>query len=65
MKDYILYPLANQPLLCTYVNKKIKKKNNKVVLYQSRAKIDGSIVCHLGEVHLKRKAKGDIQKFIY
>ena len=65
MKDYLLYPLINQPMLCTYVSKQIKKRNNKVVLYQSRAKISGSIVCHLGEVHLKRKAKGDIQKFIY
>lgn len=65
MKDYLLYPLINQPMLCTYVSKQIKKRNNKVVLYQSRAKISGSIVCHLGEVHLKRKAKGDIQKLIY
>jgi len=65
MKDYLLYPLINQPMLCTYVSKQIKKRNNKVVLYQSRAKISGSIVCQLGEVHLKRKAKGDIQKFIY
>lgn len=65
MKDYLLYPLENQPMLCTYVNKQINRKNNKVVLYQSRAKIIGSVVCHLGEVHLKRKAKGDIQKLIY
>lgn len=65
MKDYILYSPLNQPMLCTYVNKEIKKKNNKVVLYQSRAKIIGSVVCHLGEVHLKKKAKGDIQKYIY
>jgi aspartate aminotransferase-like enzyme len=65
MKDYISYPLINQPMLCTYVTKEIKKKNDKVVLYQSRAKIKGSVVCHLGEVHLKRKAKGNIQKLIY
>lgn len=65
MKDYISYPLINQPMLCTYVTKEIQRKNDKVVLYQSRAKIRGSVVCHLGEVHLKRKAKGDIQKLIY
>jgi len=65
MKDYLSYPLINQPMLCTYVSKEIKKKNDKVILYQSRAKIEGSVVCHLGEVHLKRKAKGDIQKLIY
>ena len=65
MKNFIPYPLINQPMLCTYVTKEIKKKNDKVVLYQSRANITGSVVCHLGEVHLKRKAKGDIQKLIY
>ena len=36
------------------------KKNKKVILYQSRADIDGSVVCHLGEVHLKKKALGKI-----
>ena len=42
------------------VNKKIIKKDKKTILYQSRADITGSVVCHLGEVHLKRKAKGKI-----
>ena len=65
MNKYLLYPKSHQPLLCTYVNKQIKRKNDKVVLYQTRAKIKGSVVCHLGEVHLKRKSKGDIQKFIF
>ena len=27
MKDYLLYPLINQPMLCTYVSKQIKKRN--------------------------------------
>lgn len=65
MQHHLAYPLVHQPMLCTYVTKEIKKKNNKVVLYESRAKINGSIVCHLGEVHLKRKAKGDILNLIY
>jgi aspartate aminotransferase-like enzyme len=65
MKNYLIYQKNHQPLLCTYINKKIKKRNNKVILYQTRAKIKGSVVCHLGEVHLKRKSKGNIQKFIF
>ncbi len=59
-KDIILYPNLNQPHLCTYTTKKIYTNNPKVILYQSRAKINGSVVCHLGEVHLKKKAKGKI-----
>ncbi len=65
MKNYLIYPNQNQPLLCTYVDKKVKKRNKNVILYETRAKISGSVVCHLGEVHLKRKAKGDIQNYIF
>ena len=64
MASFLSYPKENQPLLCTFVKKKIRRKSNKVVLYQSRAKINGSIVCHLGEVHLKRQSKGKILDFI-
>lgn len=60
MQNYLNYEIDQQPNLCTLVNKKIIKKDNKTILYQSRADIVGSIVCHLGEVHLKRKAKGEI-----
>ena len=56
-KNELIYPKRNEPLLCTYVNKKIYARNKNVVLYQSRAKIDGSVVCHLGEVHLKKNQK--------
>ena len=63
-KNYLYYPKENQPKLCTLINKKIKSLNKNVVLYQSRANIDGSVVCHLGEVHLKKKAKGKIIDFI-
>ncbi len=48
----------NQPLLCTRVNLKISTTNPAAVLYASRHQIEGSIVCHLGEVHLGRDAKG-------
>jgi len=60
MKNFLSYNNYHQPNLCTLINKKIKAKKNNVILYQSRADINGSIVCHLGEVHLKRKAKGKI-----
>ena len=59
-KRYLVYPDQNQPLLCTYVKKKLKTKNKNVILYQSRGKIDGTVISHLGEVHLKKKAKGKI-----
>ena len=48
-KDYISLPKKNQPLLCTYLNCKVKGTNNKVVLYKPRVKLPGSIICHLGE----------------
>tara|TARA_B100001057_G_scaffold151916_1_gene151959 strand:+ start:6225 stop:7211 length:987 start_codon:yes stop_codon:yes gene_type:complete len=60
MQSYLNYEIDQQPNLCTLVNKKIIKKDKKTILYQSRADITGSVVCHLGEVHLKRKAKGKI-----
>jgi 2-aminoethylphosphonate-pyruvate transaminase len=60
MQKYLAYEINQQPNLCTLVNKKIIKKDNRTILYQSRADISGSVVCHLGEVHLKRKAKGKI-----
>ena len=60
MQNYLVYSYEQQPNLCTLINKKIVKKNKKVILYESRANISGSVVCHLGEVHLKRKARGEI-----
>ena len=60
MGDKMIYPNENQPLLCSYVKKKLISKNNKVIFYKSRANLKGSVVCHLGEVHLKRNAKGKI-----
>ena len=60
MQNYLSYSISEQPNLCTLINKKIIKKDKKTILYQSRADISGSVVCHLGEVHLKRRAKGKI-----
>ena len=63
-KEYILYPKKNQPLLCTYLKSKIKCKSSKVVLYQPRVKLPGSVICHLGEAHLGASAKGKILDYL-
>ncbi len=57
---YINLPIESQPLLCTYVNCNIVTKNKKAVLYQPRGLTKGSVVCHIGEIHLREKAKGEI-----
>ena len=63
-KNYISLPKKNQPLLCTYLNCKVKGTNKKVVLYKPRVKLSGSIICHLGEAHLGAKAKGKILNYL-
>ena len=63
-KDYLVYPKKNQPFLCTYVNKKIISNSSKVILYKPRIKLSGSIVCHIGEAHLGKNAKGKIIDFL-
>lgn len=64
MKKNIIYNSSEQPLICTLIDKKIKNNNKKVILYEPRLDISGSIVCHLGEVNLKKKSKGNIIKYI-
>jgi len=41
----------NQPLLCTYIDGKINKKDNNIVLYTPRSELTGSVICHFGEIH--------------
>ncbi len=65
MKKNLVFLKKNQPKLCTYVNKKIKRKSKKIILYESRSKISGSVVNHLGELHLGKNAKGKILNYIY
>lgn len=60
MRPWIPVPDEHQPLLCTRVTRKVTSTNPDAVLYSSRYPIDGSIVCHLGEVHLGRDARGQI-----
>ena len=60
MKNHLTLPKENQPLLCTYIKKKLTSRNKKIIFYKTRANVSGSVVCHLGEAHLKRKATGKI-----
>jgi len=63
-QEVVAYSKINQPNLCTYSSKKVFSNKKNVILYQSRANITGSVVCHLGEVHLKRKSKGKIVDYL-
>ncbi len=62
---FISVPNENQPLICTYSTCAIISKKDKAVLYKPRNLKSGSIVCHLGEIHLKDSAKGNIVDFLY
>ena len=43
----------------------IKTKNSKkVVLYKTRNNLGGSVVCHLGEVHQGKFARGNILNYL-
>ena len=59
-KNFLKYDKKYQPVICTYISKKLEPKNKKTLLYSPRIKSDGSVVSHLGEVHLGNKAKGKI-----
>ena len=60
MGKNLIFENKYQPLICTQINKKIFSKNKKIIFYKPRSNVKGSIVCHLGEVHLKKNAKGKI-----
>ena len=64
MEKHLSQPKIFQPNLCTHVNTNIKTKNKGVILYQPRNNIGGSVVCHIGEVHLGKKAKGKIIDYL-
>ena len=65
MRDVILFKKENQPLICTRTKKNIYTKNKNVILYRSRQKIIGSIICHLGEIHLGKLSQGKIINNLY
>ena len=60
----LVWPNENQPLLCTAVSKRVSSSDESAVLYESRGNEGLSIVCHLGEAHLKEDARGDILRSI-
>ena len=59
-KDDLCYAEENQPLLCTRVYRKLTSLNQGIILYSPRVEISGSVICHLGEVHLGRNSIGSI-----
>lgn len=60
MKPWLSQPDEYQPLLCSHVKRKVSTNNVATVLYSSRYSLEGSIICHLGEVHLGHAACGHI-----
>ena len=64
-KDYLIYPNSNQPLLCTAVNGSIMNYDEKSISYKPRDSQGLDIICHLGEVHLGKKANGNIIEGLY
>lgn len=60
MTRYLTHPNEQQPLLCTHVRCKVSSKDKRAILYSPRTDFGGSVVCHLGEVHLGPAARGEI-----
>jgi aspartate aminotransferase-like enzyme len=60
MEGYLTLSADHQPLLCTKVSCEVFSSDPKAILYKPRTSDPGSVVCHLGEVHLKYDAKGEI-----
>lgn len=60
MKQYLTTSEENQPLLCTHVSCKIAPMDARAIMYVPRTNYGGSVVCHIGEVHLGRSARGKI-----
>lgn len=58
--EYVVHEVANQPLICTRLSATLSSKSKKSVLYVARGNATGSVVSHLGEVHLGELARGDI-----
>ncbi|MDJ0824057.1 MAG: hypothetical protein QNJ16_01005 [Rhodobacter sp.] len=56
--DHLMYPSAQQPLLCTALDVPIRATDPNAVLYAPRDTRAASVTCHLGEVHLGRDARG-------
>ena len=53
-----------EPKICTAINVKVETKDARVILYSPRLAGKGSILSHLGEVHLRSEATGQILNFL-
>jgi hypothetical protein len=60
MDNHLTMSITHQPLLCTHVDCEIKSSDPRAILYKPRSNLRGSVICHLGEVHLGRAARGRI-----
>lgn len=60
MSAHLTVPKEKQPLLCTHVRCPVTSKDSRAVLYTPRNDLGGSVVCHLGEVHLHQQARGEL-----
>jgi aspartate aminotransferase-like enzyme len=60
MAAHLTIPAERQPLLCTHVDCVIEARDPNALLYHPRSNLPGSVVCHLGEAHLGRAARGDL-----
>ncbi|MEM1111838.1 MAG: hypothetical protein AAGI11_08015 [Pseudomonadota bacterium] len=59
-ESYLTVEASLQPALCTHISCVVESANRGVVLYKPRSNLGGSVICHLGEAHLGRAAKGAI-----
>lgn len=62
---HLTVPPERQPLLCTHVDVTLSARDPNAVLYRPRGQASGSVICHLGEAHLGRAAKGQILDTLY
>ncbi len=55
------YSIKEEPLICTRLQKKIRSVDDKIkiVFYKPRIDIEGSIVCHFGEIYKKEQSITD------
>lgn len=60
MQPWLVFPAHLQPLLCTRLSREIRCTDTSAVLYTTRFPVEGSVICHLGEIHLGSNANGAI-----
>jgi len=62
--SFLVLPDSNQPKIATALNALVTARDSRVILYQPRGTSNSSIICHLGEAHLGKAARGDILELI-